>query len=434
VRAGAAVGALVGLLGCSQAEAPATQGAAPKPAVAPLAPEAIEPYKTRLDAALAENAARACPRPVLRGEARPGNADPAIRALMEPSGPLQACYEAVAGKQDLGRPCASLPDAVQRAVAHEDACSPYLLGRNPAPPSLTPYMRIGTALASLGDARIAAGQARQGWALWLDGIRLGQDLARGGTTWLEAMVAHAGAMSLIEHAHEVVARDGLRGLSAADVDAVRGELRALVGSEPHPRTHMLADPLYPLLYEVVPPLMPPGWTPPGGWPPDQTHPGPAEPREQRQLLVTWQVLERIAAKQAEACPANSDVAQCLEGLDTLVSRMTEAGKPGLADVLELALDPEQASFEMIAATLEGMVAPSWSKYLKRQALRRVALHALAVRVAVRSGEPCPDAGAADLVVPGLGDALRVEADSGTLVAPPLVTRDEPVTWTLSCGP
>lgn len=424
------LGVLALVLACSKGEPTPTRDR--QSATPPLAPEILAPFEQRLEAALAENARRSCPRPVLRGDAAPGKADAAIRAIMEPSPALQACFDAVGETRASVEPCATLPAAVEAAAAHADACSPYLLGRNPSPPSLTPYIRTAKALVAIGDAWIDAGREREAWALWLDGIRLGQDLARGGTTWLEAMVTHAGAMILIEHAHEAVERSGL---STEDLEGIGREVAKLVASEPHPRTHMLGDRLYPLLYEVAPKLKPEGWVPPGGWPPDESHPGVAGPDEQHQLFIAWQTLERIAAKQAEACPADSDVAACLSGLDELVARMVEAGTPGMADVLGLAFDPEQASTDRIAATLEAMVAPSWSKYLKRQAVRRVALHALALHVTARAGAGCPASGSPALAVPGLGDALRVDAegDGVVLVAPKLVTADEPLQWSVSCS-
>lgn len=420
------------MLACKGEPVPSSQGGTVETAAPPpIAAETLAPYQQRLEAALAENARRSCPRPVLRGEPVPGRADAAIRAIMEPSPALKACLDAVGEETDVLEPCATLPAAVRAAVAHADACSPYLLGRNPSPPSLTPYVRTAKALVAIGDAWIEDGRSPEAWALWLDGVVLGQDLARGGTTWLEAMVSHAGAMILIDHAHEAVERSGL---SSEASDAIRRELATLVASEPHPRTHMLGDRLYPLVHEVAPKLLPEGWTPPGGWPPHQSPPGVAGPAEPPQFFIVWQTLERIAAKQAEACPADSDVATCLSGLDELVTRMVEAGKPGMADVLGLALDPEHASTEMITSTLEGMVAPSWSKYLERQAVRRVALHALAVRLAVRGGAACPESGSATLVVPGLGDSLGVQRKGGgvELTAPALVVPDEALTWPVSC--
>lgn len=394
-------------------------------------PAELRPLDDALSAALSANATRQCVRPVLRGEAVAGSADAAMRVVLEPDLELQGCFDAVRREApDRAAHCTTLPKRVQAAVAHEDACSPYLLGRGPPPRSLLPYMLATRGLAAIGERWIEDDRRMDALRLWLDGVRLGQDLARGGSTWIEALIAQTGTQHLIEPLHAALDAEEL---STAELASLAEEIDRLIAAEPHPRTHLLADRFHGLIYFIVPSLKD-DWEPPGGWPRDIPAPEPGSPDDQRMLLVAWRATEELAQAQAKACPAESTVTECLRGLDELTERLVEDGKHDLSDIAEVIADPASGSEALIAAKVKAMAAPGFAKYIKRASQRRVALHALRLHVTVRSASRCPSPEALDLEVAGLGAAFEAELEDGMLVlTPPAeVEVGEPTKWGIRC--
>ncbi len=411
-RAIAVLGLLAAGPGCGlfDSETPRTDRRSPVAFLEPQAPpphEALEPLEAELRETLRLNAERTCPRPVLRGEASPGPADEAIRAIIEPEGSLVRCFEAAKEESaELAQACAALPAAVRAAVRHEDACSPYLHGRR-AHSSLLSYIRTARGLVAIAEVWVREGRTLEAMQLLLDGVRLGQDLARG-ATWLEAMVAIAGASTLLRGANELL--QGSPVLTAEQVTVLRGELATLLATEPHPREHLLSDHVEIQLYHLLPAYEARSWEPPGGWPDDTPRPPVATPGDLKGHLLMWITLDGLADQQQAACPPDSDLHACVEGLEALVQTLTREPRDLLADGI-----PNDRTIQRI---LESIAAPGWTRYVRRTGRRTFWLQALDLQLSVMGADACPTVEGLELGSPTLGSPLRATAEPGALLLRP----------------
>lgn len=321
------------------------------------------------------NAHRVCRRPVLRGEALPGPADDDIAAVVEDPGPATDCRASVQRSRDLvvaatryaaeslpagwrprsipyARPmdepasgpaatldeaehaCARATEALGRAVSHEDSCDPYLAGRR-ARPVLAGLADLTHGIGLVARQWMREGRIEDAARLLLDGLRFFQDLGRGGT-WVSAMIGVALARILAPDIELLFDFPGQfpAGLAAS----LQGELTALLAAEPHPSVHFADECLDSELQDVLPNLMPDGWTPPGGWD-DGTKPGPAratstsgsmDPRDEQALSLL--ALQEVRDRFLSACPAGCTREACAAGVASAT-----AAAPGSAELRGKAL-------------------------------------------------------------------------------------------------
>lgn len=378
----------------------------------------IQTLAAALDETLATNASRSCPRPVLRGEASRGRADEKIRALLDPDGPQGPCFAAtIADGSDLVSACVSLAKAVTAAVQHGDACSPMMIGRGPVIDSLSSVVRIGKGLAAVSRARAEAGEPAAALRDLFDGVRLQQDLLRGGVSWLEVMVVHAASEALLDAADAVVAADSL---PPEDIPALRKELATLVASEPDVGASLVAERVSQQQYELRGPVSPRGWAPVGGWrdgrPPPKRATGPGE---RWQMALAWRVVAQLAERERAACPSDASVHACVEGLDRLATDLTKGDTDWVqrwTASLAAGAEVEQA----VVDTLLAIAAPGVVKYVRRAAIRRARLAALDVALRVAAGESCPEPKAiTGDDVEGLGAPLQARRRGSSLhLSPP----------------
>ncbi len=188
----------------------------------PASPERVTSTEAqRLRAAIARlraaQDAMRCPRPVLRGQPLPGSGEQALAAVADGATHGRCLDTVEAGREALEaalflpfealptgwprrnpwltlRPsdasaappaieavaavCAPLVEDVREAVRFQDACSPYRPGRDRAAPARLEALAL--ALAASARHRWAAEDDRAAAEILLDGLRLLDDLARGG--------------------------------------------------------------------------------------------------------------------------------------------------------------------------------------------------------------------------------------------------------------
>lgn len=421
-----AVAGLAGLLaaGCGRrsrfaADAETGEVGGP-PAAAPAARWVAEAdlaaWRREAETDAEANRSRRCPRPPLRGEPLPGPADEDIAALVEPPDDLVECVDTVeSARADLrglhhpvseppgGLPrrvpgwwrsaddpelpgeamrrvvqaCAALPGRLRRAVAHEDACSPYAPGRRRIP-SLLPPVRLAQAIEVLGRDALGSGRPEEAADLALDTLRLGQDLRRGPVPWLVAVVSLVFTETAAGILQETLARPEPlpEGLSAR----ARRELEALAASEPEPAPWLEGEALGRTLQELLPKLAEPGWQPPGGKDVGRQQPAPLPvarglaPRDQAALA--WAGLRRIRDVFREACPAGARPRACIEGWIEAGRRLGEAARDpaavaALAAELRAAGDDDRA-IEALRERAVVVVAGGGGPLMARQAPRLLA--------------------------------------------------------------
>ncbi|MBI5503008.1 MAG: hypothetical protein HY907_22375 [Deltaproteobacteria bacterium] len=444
----------------------------------------------------AANRTRVCRRPVLRGETLPGPADDDLLAIVADTGPAAACRAAVyengrvlvpltrfiADSVPAGTPrrsppparpldqplgefgevfemveaaCAGLPEAIRRAVGHEDACNPYLPGRR-AMPRMREQVNVARAAGLLARRSMREGRLEEAGRLLMDALRLGQDFGRGGS-WIGPMISTvairvlAGDVELLFNAPSAFPE----GLAAS----LQAELTALLSSEPHPSEYFADDCLQVVLQDLLPSLMPAGWTPPGGWDVDKGPPntvtgegeasGDGEgndvaPRDARALalLATRSVRERFLS----ACPRESTREACIDGIAAAVAALGDSFKTMVEghELLEAALQPNPdgaALREQVVRLLVDATAITAMEMLARFPretqtrtfwLAALRLHA-AFRAATDAAGSCPTLAAFDEepLLSARGDApvgRLLQVDAGEASETYVVTIARPL-WT-----
>lgn len=454
----------------------------PDPVTEPIflvSPQRRQQLQGRLLAALAENARRRCPRPVLRGPPHPGKADGAVIAVVEPQGSLAACDAAVhrheaglraalfessslragvalptprrllpAGKLDpktgpVMRACAALPDALERAIRHREVCSPYLPGRRRLP-DFRPLIRL-----SLGVSALASWRARvstlQGVWLVLSALRFHQDLCRGGAAWVWPVVTAVAGDLLVSTLSGLLSTGRLSQVALREIDRA---LLTLLQSEPPLRDHLRGEQLYTELSGYLIPLMPKEWTPPGGRPlgtapsslASARRPGSVFENQRQGLLLAWLASQRHAERLSAVCPKEAAPWRCLAGIRRLE-------RWNLRRRVELRLRFEQfeqrlmsglgghfdrrAIREAAIELLAGLADPTVSGYFVRAARRAFYLAALRVHVGVlerlAGRGPAPIFGARErsrlagvLLQAKWGGPLRIWGGDGEIVVAPRI--------------
>ncbi len=381
-------------------------------------------YQTRVEAVVKANAARRCPRPVLRGQAQDGTAAPDIIALVESAATTRGCVEAVRRRQPalgaalfypskqrptgypdryvsrpfvgagqgavavvaVARACGGAVKSLRRSVVRRDGCSPYRPGVR-CTGQWIGVLRVAKGVAAQARLALINGRKKKGLQLLLDLLRLSQDLERGGTSWQVTNVAHdlAGvALPLLERALNETA-----GFTAALLVDVKRQLELLINSEPHPAGALRGEYLSMILETVLPQFAAKSWKPPG--------PGcavkmaaPKANRRKRRSVEAWKdvwalhalVYEQIARDMGLVCPASASPQFCAQALQRLATRYKKMGArafPRLQSRLSSATarrrDPGFFALMALPSTNARQVA--------NQSRRRVALAGLLLSAAYR---------------------------------------------------
>lgn len=454
----AAVALLLGSV-CRSAEpppAPAPPAAAPAagPGAAARVPELVPAAElARLEAELLDRLAadrsRVCARPVLRGTPLPGPADADALAVVQPEATdARACTERAAAHEaplkawlaapgpevpaavrEVAAACAALEPLVARATAHEDACSPFLVGRRAAP-SLLGLLRTARGVAAHVRLLARDGEPDRALALATDWLRLMQDLGRGeGAPVLVRMVGVGSSGAVLDGIGAILDAPGT--LPAATLERLEAELAALLAAEPPFGGHLAAERTWLGVTGALAGVHGPGWTPPAGWPAgfepaaavaDGEHLAGLDPRQEWALL--WAVWDGSARALEAACPVDADLPACHAGLAKEAERRAaEAELSGIARVIRFLRAPDAVTGlrTEVGGLLSAVAAPDLAPQVARLGVFRARLAALrlqagVLRAAATDGA-CPGAPevtagerwAAWRAVPGTGTALAVSA-------------------------
>ncbi len=347
-----------------------------------ISPQERDQLQGRLLNGLLANGRLRCPRAVLRSTARPGQADSAIRSLVEPTGATARCYAyverhwadlrraffrepskppgGVAGRPlptamplptssakastdpllkasspvvepaivtELRRLCLPTAPLLERAVQWADACSPYLPGRRRAP-KLGSVLQSHLAMVALARHRFRTAPREAVWLL-LHTLQLGQDLCRGGTAWIWPLVTRLGGMDVVATLGRMLAADRLSPPALLQVQTGIGRLRT---SEPALPPHILGERLVTDLERYLIPMMPRKWIPPGGRPLRATVGGDASGGRKgrgrafsgsirQDLLVAWIASERYTGRLVAACRDATSGRHCLKAVRDVEKRV-----------------------------------------------------------------------------------------------------------------
>jgi hypothetical protein len=456
------------------------KSAAPAPTPTPLvSDEDLRHLKLELEVRVKHAGARRCPRPVLRGTELPGPAAPELTALLGGTPETRACLERLADGRNIAdlwlldehvpaairdrdgptpRPlatvaerapelrataaaCEPLYTGLQATVAHLDACSPWRPGLACADSHL-PRLHFGQAVAAGAWFRLADGKLREGLELALDGLRLLQDLERGGTQWIDAATGAAATLPLV-----AVLEAGLTAAAAepellADIGA---QLGLLLAGEPLPAELLAGESLGGMVTAADPAALGTDAAPavvrcrtaevpaaPG--PAGTTAPGPARDVQ----ALAWLTLGRMAEQWQNACgdPAAPPLA-CRDGLDRLYQDWREQARRSpdefLRQLLGRAVVADGAD-EGRHRLVETLLAPGAdpARWIAAQGRRRFLLAALRLQAAwqrqAAAAGSCPAAAAFDAAPlaelradPFSGRPIKVDSDGegGFVFRPPV---------------
>jgi len=379
----------------------------PAPVFRPLITrEEVAALEADLMAKVKENQERRCLRPVLRGKPLPGNADADIVAVAQGER-FTECFDAVRSdadalrswlglrSHDSGPPaavveaCVGLPEAIGRAVRHEDACSPYLFGRR-AVPALVSLLRASKALTMQVRVLADAGKGDEALALALDSLLFFQDLARGpGAPLIAAMLGTA--------ASRVVVEDGLRPVLSGASPALRVlertalEIDALLASEPGFCDFLPYERYGMALQLFLPVLKGKGWGPPGGFdelgtPQDLPEGGaPFGSPKWNEVALSWLGLDRVHGQMAAACKEAKGPLGMAEAFEELAGELSDrAGRSNWRRMLLVLVspDPVLAVREWIFDILGGIAVPAFGRYALKYRERTFLLQAVRIHVEI----------------------------------------------------
>jgi len=461
---------LVPWVGLAQWEVPTVRKALP---VSDLVdPAEIERLEAQLWEKVRENQLRKCERPVLRGKAAPGSADEAIIAVLEGEA-FTECFDAVkeASKEirewltsdaPSAEPpggvltlCAKLPQAVTSAVAHTDACSPYLFGRR-GMPKMIKAVQAGKALAVLVRVMAREGKVDEAVALGLDSVRFFQDLARGeGASLLTSMIGVVSAREVVMEGLRPALQGGAP--TAAVLKRSIAETKALLASEIDFCDSLAYEHYGMALQMLLPALKPCGWTPPGGY--DEGHkpkkvdrPAPTPGSLQwNESAVAWLGMERVHVLLAKACRSGQTIMEKKRAMEAAGEALLKRSqKPVWRRYLAIiaAKDPKAELRDWIIDILSGIAIPSMGGYATKYYERRFSLEAIQLHmqfIAARSNKgTCPSIDAlrslADASAPKGELPLQVSMsqDGAISILPPkaycdeLDEEDSPPSYTFTC--
>ena len=450
---------LGGCDGCS----PALRGLVGMRPMKRLVPPAqITKMKQDFQQTILANSRRRCLRPVLRGEARDGSARALMLAVREGTPTTARCHRMLVGSLDinntlllpqrpghwlqtarpLGDPAAfgglagvlatTRPGALatmQAAVAHEDACNPYLPGVRGAAPAQV-LLNLSKATGVTAHRWLSTRHQHEAAKLLMDALRFNQDMRRGGVDFVEGMISVA-AMSYLVPVVELL----LNSPAVVDdklLDQLQRELGLLLESEPHPSSMIQGDLENMILNLIRPNLEAPGWTPPGGWgdnkPPrddgddDHLHPHDFQ-------AIAWLASLSIIEQLPKVCPGDSLPATCHRGMLAMVKK-PETSYRKMMDMVRLlsSVDREDVYRRKFLKIMQSSME-SLLQYVPRSGAARFLMATMRLHVVYRrlaqKQQRCPDLSAFDRAPlkalrtdPYSGNPMRISRQGADLVVSP----------------
>jgi hypothetical protein len=371
------------------------------------------------------NRAKKCPRPVLRGEPLPGTAAADIQAVVEGADDTRAChkrldetsemvFEALDHPEDykpegfparmnrtakpqsqapkelleLEKTCAPVLARIQKAVRHEDACSPYLPGLHDQPGYIS-AIRTSRFAASRARRLFAEGDPGQGFNLLLDVVRFGQDFGRGGTSLLETMIGVActrTVLSMLEHG-----LNRKKPLDPALLQRIEKELGQLIDTQPHPAEYLRGEMEAMATYTLNPSKKSP----------DTITIGVDERDDNALALIA---LRETSQDVLSGCQKEDPPIRCEEHIRSVAQRYRNSHKGDLEQaeaMLRVAVAPDKVAAvrREIVDILKAVAAPAYDRYLRHEGQTRFRLGALRLHAAYRQlaekAKACPKAGIFD---------------------------------------
>lgn len=339
-----------------------------------------------------------------RGSAEWSEHDDAIRALDAECGGL-------------------LEDALDRAVSHEDACSPYRPALRELP---DPGVMVGLTDASLlaVRARFIAARGEPARAMWLvlDTVRLFQDFARGRAPLVPVMLGVAAYRRPLESAHAVI---GTSTLSAHELDELIAATNTLLATEPTFADIIGGEQAW---FELRFGLRP--------YDEISGSMGATISDDTREDAVLWLAVTAALAKNTSIdCPPTASLATCYHSFAQRASAARSTDDDARERYLALRFAPRTVRRNKLIDTLVEASDARWiySTYVAKRALAITRLIALRLHLEIARTGKCPTAAELDstpfatLRRPAiLGDSVIVTRQASALdVAPPTWAQEEP---------
>jgi len=365
------------------------------------------------------NRAKKCPRPVLRGEPLPGTAAADIVAVVEGADDTRAChqrldetsdmvFEALDHPEDykpegfparmnrtakpyspppkelleLEKTCAPTLERLQKAVRHEDACSPYLPGLHDQPGYVS-AIRTSRLAAFKSRRLLAEGDAGQGFDLLLDVVRFGQDFGRGGASLLETMIGVACTRTVLPMLEHALNRK--KPLDPALLSRVAKELGQLIETQPHPAAYLRGEMEAMATYTLNP---------------SKKHPDTitigADERDDNALALI--ALHETSRDVLSGCKKEDPPIRCEEHIRAMGERYRKSHRGDLEQaeaMLRVAVSPDKVAAvrREIIDILKSVAAPAHDRYLRHEGQTRFRLGALRLHAVYRQlaekAKACP---------------------------------------------
>jgi len=385
--------------------------------------EELKEMKQELSKITERNRGKKCPRPVLRGEPLPGTAAADIVAVVEGADDTRAChraldetsemvYEGLDYPEDykpegfparmnrtakpysppskelleLEKTCAPVLLRLQKAVKHEDACSPYLPGLHDQPGYVS-AIRASRLAASMARRLLAEGDPGQGFDLLLDVVRFGQDFGRGGTSLLETMIGVACIRTVLPMLEHGLNRK--QPLGPALLSRIEKELGQLLATQPHPAEYLRGEMEAMATYTLNPEKKNPGTILIG-----------ADERDDNALALI--ALRETSADVLGGCKPEDPPIRCEEHVRKVAERYRASHQGDLEQavaMLRVAVAPDKVAAvrREIIDILKAVAAPAYDRYLRHEGQTRFRLAALRLHAAYRQlaekAKACPKAAA-----------------------------------------
>lgn len=418
------------------------------------------------------NQERLCPRPVLRGDAKPGSAEAARIAVIEGAEDTKACLALLDTHADALDDALYLPDdppkgwperplrdlkpldakaalsaqvtevlagckstlaKLRDTTQYEDGCSPYLPGRR-GTPRLLSQMRLAKVADFVARQALAAGDHREAVETLLDVMRFDQDLARGGASLIHAMVGVASNHMVTLQLEQVLNSPGT--IPVAVLDQIDRELSLILKTVPHPGGFLAADHEGTVLLMILPKLKPKGWTPPGGWGDDKP-PGDEDqdplglgaqdfgPHPEDSNALAWLASNEAAARWPKLCPKESNHVECIQAIADAPTPKPLGEIEDMSALMAKLADGTSAEGvkairRKLLDILGAVASPAFSKYVRRHGgavsvLASLRLHAAFRKLAQERGS-CPQL--ADFDAEPLAAKRMNPADGQRLIVEP----------------
>ena len=383
--------------------------------------EELKEMRQELLRIVERNRAKQCPRPVLRGEPLPGTAAEDIVAVVEGADDTRAChraldetsemvFEALDHPEDykpegfparmnrtakpyskpsqelleLEKTCAPVLSRLQKAVRHQDACSPYLPGLHDQPGYIS-AIRTSRFAATRARRMFAEGDPGQGFDLLLDVVRFGQDFGRGGTSLLETMIGVACARTVLPMLEHGLNRK--KPLDPALLERVGKELGQLLETQPHPAEFLRGEMEAMATYTLNPDKKSP----------DTITIGVDERDDNALALIA---LHETSADVLGGCKPGDPPIRCEKHIRAVAERYRKGHKGDLEKIetmLRVAVAPDKVAAvrREIIDILKAVAAPAYDRYLRHEGQTRFRLAALRLHAAYRllagKAKACPKA-------------------------------------------